>query len=204
MDLICEIPSFLSEQELKIINDQISAYINTNDIPFNDLGDNSNREGQSVNITSHKELKTIDDFLFQKLSSADVKKVITDIFDPDLVFGYGDTGYEFHRYHPNHICQEHRDGEFVIDQEKRSDSLLRFASVVIHLNTCDNGGELVFPLLNKKVKTEAGKLVIFPPNGWAKHYTTPSTQTRNVIVTWLVYNNISINRLDKLKEYYQL
>lgn len=203
MDLVYEVPNFLNKEELELINSSIDQYLINNQVEPNDVGHYSNREGQTVNVTTSKELKNIDDLLFLKLSSDVIKDIIKDKLNPDLVFGYGDTGYEFHRYHPNHVCHEHRDGEFTIDREKRSDSLLRFASVVLHLNTCTSGGELIFPLLDRRVKTEAGKLVIFPPYGWAKHYTEPSGQTRNVIVTWLVYNNISINRLDKLKEYYQ-
>jgi len=54
------------------------------------------------------------------------------------------------------------------------------------------GGELVFPVQNKKIKTEVGKIVVFPPYGMYQHYTTPSDEPREVIVSWFVYNNLTV------------
>jgi hypothetical protein len=72
---------------------------------------------------------------------------------------------------------------------------LRYASVTLHLNTVHEGGELVFPAQNKKVKTEEGKIVIFPPYGMFGHYTTPSEEPREVVVTWFIYANMVVRRL---------
>jgi hypothetical protein len=71
-------------------------------------------------------------------------------------------------------------------------TLLRYASVILHLNTVREGGELVFPEQNVKIQTEEGKLVVFPPYGMYGHYTTPSNETREVIVSWFVYNGINV------------
>jgi hypothetical protein len=54
------------------------------------------------------------------------------------------------------------------------------------------GGELIFPEQNKSIKTEEGKLVIFPPYGMYGHYTTPSNEPREVIVAWFVYDGINV------------
>jgi hypothetical protein len=68
-------------------------------------------------------------------------------------------------------------------------------SVVLHLNTPKDGGDLVFPAFNKTIKTEAKKLVLFPPYNYVKHYTTESTTNRDVIVSWFVYKNIVARRI---------
>jgi hypothetical protein len=86
------------------------------------------------------------------------------------------------------VCHTHSDGEAV-------SGLLRYASVVMHLNTIEEGGELVFPNQNKSVKTEEGKVVIFPPYGMFEHYSTPADVAREVIVTWFVYNNVRVEVL---------
>jgi len=115
-----------------------------------------------------------------------VKREIRPLYRPSYS-GMGDAGYEFHRYSPGDVCVEHADSEIVAGQPN-----LRYASAVLHLNTLDEGGELVFPAQNKTVKTQAGKVVVFPPYGMFRHYTTPSTQTRDVIVTWFTYDGLSV------------
>ena len=104
-------------------------------------------------------------------------------------------GYEYHIYNPNDICRYHSDGE--LQDNSKPHTLLRYASVVLHLNTVTEGGELVFPNQNKSIKTEEGKLVIFPPYGMFAHYTTPSNQKREVLVSWLVYDGLIVNNLEK-------
>jgi hypothetical protein len=97
-----------------------------------------------------------------------------------------------HIYNPNDICRYHVDGE--LHDITKQQTLLRYASVVIHLNTVTEGGELVFPNQNKSIKTEEGKLVVFPPYGMYGHYTTPSNQVREVIVSWFVYDGLTVNK----------
>ena len=97
-----------------------------------------------------------------------------------------DTGYDYHVYNPNDICNIHSDGEILKNK-------LRYASVVLHLNTVEDGGELIFPNHNKKIKTEEGKVVIFPPSSSFLHYTTPSNTPREVIVSWFCYANVKVD-----------
>jgi hypothetical protein len=56
----------------------------------------------------------------------------------------------------------------------------------------DKGGELIFPAQNKAIKTEKGKIVVFPPYATHGHYTTPSPEVREVVVTWFVYSDIIV------------
>jgi hypothetical protein len=73
--------------------------------------------------------------------------------------------------------------------------MLRYASVVLHLNSIEVGGDLVFSNQNKTIKTEAGKVVIFPPYGMFEHYSTSADVPREVIVTWFVYNNVRVQEV---------
>ena len=106
----------------------------------------------------------------------------------------GSSDFEYHLYKAGDICRCHADGEIVFNKETSNTTLLRYASVIVHLNTVNEGGELVFPNQNTKIKTEAGKVVIFPPYGFYQHYTTPSNENREVVVTWFVYNGITIHK----------
>jgi predicted 2-oxoglutarate/Fe(II)-dependent dioxygenase YbiX len=147
-----------------------------------------NRDGKTVHISEIDELKELD---------IELTKLFSEIQTNILSHRYkvnrktGDTGYEYHTYYPGDICHVHGDGE-ISGLQNNKPSLLRYASVVLHLNTIDQGGELVFPAQNQKIKTEAGKIVIFPPYHMFQHYTTPSTETREVVVTWFVYSGINV------------
>ena len=146
-----------------------------------------NREGLTIHITPTPELKNLDEklsFIFTQISQSIVRLK----YNP--MYAVGDSGYEYHCYDPGDVCSIHTDGEIV-----HNSSLLRVASVVVHLNTVENGGELVFPSQNKSIKTKKGKVVIFPPYGMYQHYTTPSDEKREVIVTWFVYNGIRISNI---------
>lgn len=189
--MIYEIPNFLNQEQLDYINNELSAAISSNPDIFKVELD-SNRDGKSILISSKEELKNLDSFLFKNVfSSESLLSYLQKRYSP--FFDTGDGGYEFHRYAPGDLCNIHHDGEANFRSDQNT-TLLRFASVVLHLNTPSSGGDLVFPTLNKTVKTEAGKLVIFPPYGFAKHYTTESTDNRDVIVTWFVYKNLTVHR----------
>jgi hypothetical protein len=187
--MILEFPNYIDSQVIDEIRTSINKVKNTTAEykPKLDSYTYSNREGKTLVIGNVPELKHIDDKLNEICSniSKDIIQINYNPFHPT-----GDSGYEYHCYEPNQICKPHTDGE-IID----NNSLLRFASVIIHLNTVEDGGELVFPMQNKYIKTEKGKLVIFPPYGMYPHYTTPSKETREVIVTWFVYSNINIQRI---------
>lgn len=93
---------------------------------------------------------------------------------------FADTGFEFVKYEPGKVCQIHCDG----GQSQMS----IFGSMVLFLNTIP-GGELYFPTQKIKVAAEAGKMVMFPASYAYPHLTTPSTESRYVIVSFFRYTN---------------
>lgn len=174
--MIIELPNFVSAEDVEKIRSAVTPFL-----PDRQDNYQTNRDGSSVNISETPELKEIDSALhgfFSKIGSGVLKCRYKPQFDS------ADSGYEYHRYNPGDICHHHSDGE--VDPA----GMLRYASVVLHLNTPSDGGEIVFPAQNKSVKTEAGKVVIFPPYGSFSHYTTPSSDAREVIVSWFVYANV--------------
>ena len=176
--MIIELPNYVDLETIAEIKAAINPHINSN------KKTTYYRDGNTVNIGEVPELKDVDNKLqtiFTKLQ----KDVIQHRYRPQ--YSSGDTGYEYHIYNPGEVCHYHSDGEFSSTAENKVHSLIRYASVVLHLNTVHEGGEIVFPDQGKTVKTEAGKIVIFPPYGMFGHYTTPSKEPREVIVTWYVY-----------------
>jgi hypothetical protein len=187
--MIFELPNFVSEDQLNFINSEIEKYYNNPEI--SKRKESSYRDGKTIIISNHPEVEELDNYLFKIFSSPELLNYLNRRYFPK--FETGDTGYEFHRYEPGDICQVHSDGEVSASHGQHNEEyLLRFASIILHLNTPKVGGELIFPSLNKTIKTEAGKIVIFPPYGFAQHYTTESSDPRDVIVTWFVYKNLLV------------
>ena len=189
--MIYELSNFVSEEQLIFINSQLSNHCAN--LKHLNLKQNSYRDGESLNISLTPELKELDNFLFNIFSSEKLINFISRRYYPQ--FETGDTGYEFHRYYPGDVCHVHADGEAIFSSKNsQEETFLRFASVVLHLNTPSSGGEIVFPTLNKTIKTEAGKIVIFPSYGFAQHYTNLSLDNRDVIVTWFVYRDLLVRK----------
>lgn len=181
--MIIELPNYVDNNTVNSIRDCVQPYLDKQ------KQHSQNRDGKTFCISKENNLKKLDSQLnniFINLQTNVVQSRYRPLYDS------GDTGYEYHMYYPGDICHIHADAEFNGFQNKTS--LLRYASVVLHLNTVEQGGELVFPMQNKTIKTEAGKVVVFPPYGMFQHYTTPSTATREVIVTWFVYNRITVHK----------
>ena len=181
--MIIEIPNAVENSKVNEIREAVR--------PFVDQAPPStyNRDGKSVAISTVPELAHIDNYL-HKLFARVQAEVVSHRYKP--AFPSADSGYEYHLYRPGEICHHHADGEVNTVAEEM---FLRYASVTFHLNTVKEGGELVFPTQNKKVKTETGKIVVFPPYGMFGHYTTPSEEPREVIVTWFVYQGIKAVRV---------
>lgn len=180
--MIIEIPNFINSDDLnKIRNASRNFLPNQKTTVYN-------RDGKTVNISTTPELKEVDDYLCSLFSNLQ-KDVISHRFKPYPTFLSGDSGYEYHMYQPGEICHYHSDYEFSLDGPNFK---LRYATVIVHLNDVADGGELIFPSQNKKVTTEAGKVVIFPPYGMYGHYTTPSSEQREVIVTWFTYKDLVV------------
>lgn len=190
--MIYELDNFVSNNNLDYINNEISKAINICPSILN-IKFGSYRDGKTINISEQPDLKELDSFLFKNVFASSVLSgFISRRYCPS--FGVADSGYEFHRYASGEICNIHNDTEVVFKGVENEKVMLRFASLILHLNTPKSGGELIFPHQNKTVKTEAGKLVIFPPYGFAPHYTTESTSNRDIIVTWLVYKDILVHK----------
>jgi len=184
--MIFELPNFVSKEELDFINTRINSYTDTYGI---EMKQNSYRDGGTLIISNDERFLELDKFLHGIFASPKLLGFINRRYRPLL--STGDSGYEFHRYSPGNICNVHGDGEVTFNKiEQKEQSLIRFLSVVLHLNTPANGGELIFPELNRIIKTEAGKMVLFPPYNFVQHYTNPSTDSRDVIVTWFVYDRL--------------
>jgi len=179
--LILEFPNYLDAETVKEIRDAVKPFIS------HEKQTTYNRDGNTVYITRIPELKNLDAKLHEIFIRIQTD-VIQHRYKPP--FTSADAGYEYHLYNPKEICHFHCDGEFNDPNDNKT--LLRYASVILHLNTVHEGGELVFPEQNKSIKTEEGKLVIFPPYGMYGHYTTPSNEPREVIVTWFVYDGINV------------
>ena len=179
--MILEFPNYLEAKTVKEIRDAVKPFISQK------KETTYNRDGNTVNITNIPELKELDNKLHQIFT-----KIQSDIIQHRYKPQYpsADSGYDYHIYHAKDVCHFHADGEF--SNPKDDKTLLRYASVILHLNTVYEGGELVFPEQNKSIKTEEGKLVIFPPYGMYGHYTTPSNEAREVIVSWFVYDGINV------------
>jgi hypothetical protein len=185
--MILEFPNYLDLETTKQIRDIIKPFIS------NKKQTTYNRDGNTVNISEISELKELDNKLHTIFNNIQAN-IIQQRYNP---FGKSaDSGYEYHIYHPMDVCHYHSDGEFGRSSLNNSTSLLRYASVVLHLNTVHEGGELIFPRQNVKIKTEEGKLVIFPPYGMFGHYTTPSNESREVIVSWFVYSDCNVIKIN--------
>jgi len=181
--MIIELPNYIDENTINSIKDRLRPHL-----PHNKQHA-YNRDGRTIYISQREELKDLDVQLNDIFTNIQAN-VIANRYKPR--FSSGDTGYEYHLYDPQDICHVHADGEIMFNETNPTSALLRYASVVLHLNTVRDGGELVFPVQNKKIKTEAGKVVIFPPYGMYQHYTTPSNESREVIVSWFVYGNLTV------------
>jgi hypothetical protein len=179
--LILEFPNYLNAETVKEIRDAVRPFIS------NKKETQYNRDGNTVRITDTPELKNLDDKLHEIFVRIQMD-IIQHRYKPN--FTSADSGYDYHLYSPNEICHFHWDGE--LNNPRENETFLRYASVILHLNTVHEGGELVFPEQNKSIKTEEGKLVIFPPYGMYGHYTTPSNEPREVIVCWFVYNGLRV------------
>jgi hypothetical protein len=179
--MIIELPNYIDQKTIDEIRNSVKPYINKSN------STTEYRDGNSVFISQIPELKEIDFKLFNIFSNLQ-ENVVKQRYNP--LFTSGDSGYEYHIYNPGEICHYHSDGE--VTGKSLDNNVLRYASVCVHLNTVKEGGELVFPSQNRSIKTEAGKVVIFPPYGMYSHYTTASLEPREVLVTWFIYSNLKI------------
>lgn len=175
--MILEFPEFIDLETVEHIRNSVKPYLSDKKAP------SYNRDGNTISVSTMPELKELDEKLHAIFNSA-YKNIIVNRFKP-IFPATSDTGYEYHRYGLGDICQYHADGEV-------AEGRLRFATAIIHLSTIENGGETIFPSQNVKIKSEAGKLVVFPPYGMYGHYTTPADEPREILMTWFIYENVNV------------
>jgi len=173
--MILEIPNFATAEQVAIIRNGVHPFLPKVETPT------YNRDGRSVFISKTPALQTID-VLVATLMDKLQAEVVKHRYKP--MFNSGDSGYEYHLYAPGQMCHYHTDGEV-------AQGVLRYATVILFL-TDNEGGELVFPAQNKEVKPEAGKMVVFPPNGTHGHYSKPSTTNREIVMTWFTYVGVQV------------
>jgi hypothetical protein len=186
--MILSIQNAIPKELIDEVRGQASSwFLENTPPPYNNA---YNRLGRTVCITQEPALKAVDDKLskfLQEFSAA----VITPRFTPQ--FPTGDSGFEYHRYEIGDSCFVHSDG--VTDMGANSvRGLVRYATVLIHLNSVAEGGETVFPNQNQSFKTIEGQVLVFPPYGTHPHYVTPSSEPREIVMTWMVYSGINIVR----------
>ena len=176
--MIIELPNYVDLNLVEEIKSAVKPHINNN------VNHRIYRDGNTVVISNTLELKDIDNkihILYNEIQ----RNIIAPRYSP--IGQSADSGYQYHIYKPGDVAHPHVDGEVY-------GSFLRYASVIFCLNTPKDGGELVFPKQNKIIKSEAGKIIIFPPNGTHTHYTTPSTDIREVVVSWFIYKDIVVQQ----------
>jgi len=173
--MILEIPNFATAEQVAAIRNGVHPFLPKVETPT------YNRDGRSVFISKTPALQTVD-VLVATLMDKLQAEVVKHRYKP--MFNSGDSGYEYHLYAPGQMCHYHTDGEV-------AQGVLRYATVILFL-TDNEGGELVFPAQNKEVKPEAGKIVVFPPNGTYGHYSKPSTTDREIVMTWFTYVGVQV------------
>tara|TARA_R110002153_G_scaffold90487_5_gene221029 strand:- start:2908 stop:3465 length:558 start_codon:yes stop_codon:yes gene_type:complete len=182
--MFIETHNFLSEQSCDEIIKRCSVHIDKNklDIEYN-------RQGNSVNTRDHKELRDLDEKIFNRINLF-VRKRLTYSFDLGNA-KIKDTGYAFHRYKKGDKLYTHADGVFETALDVFNPRIL---ALVINLTTNENA-DLIFPRHNKAIKSEKGKLVAFLPHPCYEHYmNNNSNNNRDVLVTWLVDESIECKR----------
>jgi hypothetical protein len=183
--MFIEINNFLDDSSCDEIIERCSSLIN-----YNKLDLEYNRQGNTVNTAEHKELKDLDKKIFDRINFFVSKRLIYS-FNFSLS-GIKDTGYAFHRYEKGDRLFTHADGLFSPEEDEVFNP--RMLSLVINLTTNENA-DLIFPRHNKSIKSEKGKLVAFLPHNCYEHYmNNNSEKNRDVLVTWLVDENIECKK----------
>jgi prolyl 4-hydroxylase len=152
-DKIYEYPNFLSDNECNKIIELSKKNIKRSTV----ITDESKEEISNVRTSSNTFLKNHIDPLLEKINNS-----------INSITGINKGKYEdlqIVNYKPEQLYEAHWDAcdpyydKRCINDNKRGG--LRFATFIIYLNDNFNEGETEFPLLNKKIKPEKGKAVLF-------------------------------------------
>ena len=178
--MILEFDNFVDNAFIEEINSSVAPYIQSEKTKTRYA---HNRDGRTVNISQIDDLRTIDNKICSFFSEFQ-RNVLKHRYNPQFLSA--DTGYEYHVYKPGDFCYIHQDGEV-------ADQLLRYATAILFL-TDNEDGELIFPSQNIEIKPKKGKLVVFPPTGIFTHYSKPSKKERIILMTWFVYQGITVQK----------
>ncbi len=152
-DKIYEYPNFLSDKECNKIIELSKEKIKRSTV----ITDESKEEISNVRTSSNTFLKNHIDPLLEKIDNS-----------INSITGINKEKYEdlqIVNYKPEQLYEAHWDAcdpyydKRCINDNKRGG--LRFATFIIYLNDDFDEGETEFPLLNKKIKPEKGKAVLF-------------------------------------------
>lgn len=189
---IIEIPNFIPDSDCDYISETIKKYMNDNP---SKIFKNTVRIGESLTISKIPELEEIEKYLYNNFSKRIYEEVIPkNMYYKNFINEWGievsDNGYDFHHYKDLDYCVRHSDNHFHSSRNDMPEEVFIFASCGLCLNTPKVGGEIVFPHLNKMIKSEKGKVTIWSPHPFYEHYTNPTKNDhRDVLLTWMQYSN---------------
>jgi len=158
------------------------------------VGTDSGYEREGITHRIRPGFSELDGFIFENLIFRLFKILPNYIFYKKIIDSLGgkikDSGYDFHRYEDGDCCPPHDDG-LVIDNH------LTLVALSLGLNTPRCGGEIFFEDQDIKIKTEKGKLVLWPTYPQYVHSILPTKGChRDVIITWLCSGNHFVIRND--------
>lgn len=145
--------------------------------------DYSSRDYAKITDLSEKKWGKTIDKLYEKIEA-----ITQDYFErPDgmeevSLPEWSDDGLVMSKYKPGDSLILHVDGHSCTPPTNH----LRLATLIIYLNTVEEGGETHFPLQKRQIKPKTGQCIIFPPTINYPHEVFPSDETRFIIQTWIV------------------
>lgn len=149
-----------------------NAYSTTNDklsMPY--------RQGLCITISERESWRDIDQQLYQGITEAARCYMLRYNIQTDAI----DNGYTVARFEPGEVTRPHIDSV-------HGKSVFRLITAVCYLNDLDQGGETYFIQQGASVKPKRGRVVLFPPFFTHPHGSTPASDRRYIMVTWICSN----------------
>ena len=178
-NFIATFPNFMSNEYCQSL---INAFHKNLDSGFGYVHHKDIERNDTVVFASQSKLTSEPrDFLdaFWKKAYKDYAKKysILDVADKHGIFGVkiqkSELGDGFHNWHFDNCGPENHQ---------------RILVFILYLNDVEDGGETEFLYIPKRVKPEAGKLVIFPAGFTHSHRGNPPiTNTKYILTGWLEY-----------------
>ena len=92
-----------------------------------------------------------------------------------------DDGFVMAHYPKGAICALHADGQCSEPPYNGH----RIATLLMFLNSVEEGGEIYFPMQNVKIKPQKGRAIIFPPGYHHPHEVLAPGSDRYICQTWI-------------------